>query len=247
MILKTRLLKDMPALLFPGSDGHSRVQITWKAIKELLPVVAVLMENGRMVSIALAVLKKHCPTLLVVEAALVSRILKCFMASNGLCRLVDKASLRHMVAASSIAVHMFPGLENGKRYPQTDPEFELFLNDMSFSLPLAHDVLLKTKIKDLVSKYGLLEPNTSVQNMKPGAIIETPFVMKPAQELIALFMLDVEFDRMLESTPLGFETLSIHVVKCAIAASIAIDSRFRPNLQGSVPNWLSSRRCRNKR
>lgn len=44
-------------------------------------------------------------------------------------------------------------------------------------------------------------------------------------------MLDVRLENMLEATPYGFETLTTHLVKCAVAASLAVDKEKRPCLQ----------------
>jgi hypothetical protein len=86
-------------------------------------------------------------------------------------------------------------------YPTDCTAFEKLVSNMSFSLTLNPAVAESTGgIKKLVSKYGLLEPNREdMAKMACGAKIKRLFLMKLAQQLIALYMLDVG-DGMLEST-----------------------------------------------
>ena len=42
-------------------------------------------------------------------------------------------------------------------------------------------------------------------------------------------MLGVRLGSMLEASPFGFETLSTHLVKCAVAASLAVSREERPD------------------
>jgi hypothetical protein len=206
------------------------------AFDKRLPVAAVLMENGRMASIAAAVLKKHPTEVPVVEANLVGIIVTSFMNSNGLKELVEDTDKRHMVAAAAIAVHLFQDdvSQKGRCYPDQSDEYEQMVSEMSFALPLHAEIDgsiggSKGCIEKLVSRYGILEPNIE-SPPKPGERIQTPYVMKPAQQLVALYMLDVELGGMLESTPFGFETLSTHLIKCAVAASVTVRYDCRPSL-----------------
>jgi hypothetical protein len=68
--LKENLLRSVPSLYLPGRGGV-KVSISDRN-DDLLPVIAVLIENGRMASIAVAVLKQQPPVLPVVEARLVA-------------------------------------------------------------------------------------------------------------------------------------------------------------------------------
>lgn len=58
--------------------------------------------------------------------------------------------------------------------------------------------------------------------------------MKPAQQLVALTMLGMEADQFLEATPYGFEVLSTHIAKSAIAASSVIKEESHPTLQEAL-------------
>jgi hypothetical protein len=84
-------------------------------------------------------------------------------------------------------------------------------------------------IQRIVRRFGLLEP--TLLPPEPRAVASDLFVMRPAQQLVALTMLGIDTASMLEASPFGFEVLSTHVAKCAIAASSAIDVSTRPDLQ----------------
>jgi hypothetical protein len=233
--LKSKLLSTVPKLILPGSGGCHVDLLKENAFDKRLPVAAVLMENGRMASIAAAVLKKHPTEVPVVEANLVAIIVTSFMNSNGLKELVEDTDKRHMVAAAAIAVHLFQDDVSTERlYPVQSDKYENMVSEMRFALPLDAEIDetiggREGGIKKLVSRYGILEPNRE-SSPKPGDRIQTPYVMKPAQQLIALYMLDVELGGMLESTPFGFETLSTHLIKCAVAASVTVQYDCRPSL-----------------
>jgi hypothetical protein len=84
-------------------------------------------------------------------------------------------------------------------------------------------------IQPIVGKFGLLEP--SLATPEPGEVASDLFVMRPAQQLVALTMLGINTALLLEASAFRFEILSTHVAKCAIAASSAIELSARPHLQ----------------
>jgi hypothetical protein len=61
--------------------------------------------------------------------------------------------------------------------------------------------------------------------------IEIPLVMTPPQQLVAVWMLGLGVETMLEPTCCGFEFMSTHFVKCALSASLAVCKEKRPSVK----------------
>ena len=231
--LRNKLLSNLalPKMLVLGGGGEG--QDLSESIETCLPVVSVMMENGRMASIACRALAEQDRFVPIVESTLVERIAIKFMKSNGLQNLVDDPVRRHHVAAAALAVHLFQA-RSQEKFPANTNEYEKVAHKMDFALPLAKVVQNdNVSVERIVSKYGLVEPNYNTNEQKWGANeeITKPFVMSSSQQLIAIFMLDVRLENMLEASPYGFETLSTHLVKCAVAASLAVEKEKRPYLQ----------------
>ena len=229
--LRNRFLDVLPEMLVLGGGGE-RKKLS-ECIEECLPVVAVMMENGRMASIASNALQEQDELVPIVESTLVETIALKFMRSNGLEKLVNNPNRRHRVAAAALAVHLFQGRAS-ENFPENKDDYERKALDMDFVLTFAEDIIKNGgQVKRIVSKYGLLEPNYNEREQiwGPSEAIKRPFLMTASQQIIALYMLDVKLESMLEATPYGFETLTSHMVKCAVAASLAVSESKRPNLQ----------------
>lgn len=191
--------------------------------------------NGRMASIAASVLRGWGRATPVVEANIVSTTVTAHMDSNGMQDFVDKHELRRLVAACAFAVHLFQWTDNQDATPLDDTLYQDFMDSMTCGvtfIPRAIKLVGLTgmnPIQRIVRHFGLLEP--TLLPPRPGGFASDLFVMRPAQQLVALTMLGIDTASMLEASPFGFEVLSTHVAKCAIAASSAIDVSTRPDLQ----------------
>ena len=74
----------------------------------------------------------------------------------------------------------------------------------------------------IVSRFGLLEPSMKSVKLECGQIPRNLFVMQPAQQLVALTMLGMKGTDFVSPTAYGFECLSTHIAKCAVACSCMI-------------------------
>jgi hypothetical protein len=99
-------LGDDVCLILPGETEPRKV--TYEKIIDKLPVLATLMMNGRMSSIAARELRGWDKSYAVVEAELFSRTVASYIASSGMKSLAVKPELRLLVAACAFAVHLFP-------------------------------------------------------------------------------------------------------------------------------------------
>lgn len=138
--LRDSFLCGLPEFLLPGSGGHKESLST--CIDNHLPVVAAMMENGRMASIACATLTNHPEDIPIVEATLVAMIATKFMKSNGLQQLVKDRERRYRVASAAIAVHLFQEGSQGsqpRRFPKSKKEYEQKVQAMDVALMLAND------------------------------------------------------------------------------------------------------------
>jgi len=205
----------------------------FEVIKTQLPVVAMLMENGRMASIAISQLRAYEEDAPVNESHLVDNIVRRFMRSNGLNPLVGKenATKRQAVAAAALAVHLFSSLSDFALSVPERAKIDSFARKMKF---FTFDSLVSglVSVRQLVVDYGLLEPSdTLIKADQVDTKITPPLQMKTAQQLIAVHMLGISLTEMLDPSWIGFEAMSTHFVKCAIAASVAVPMEKRPSLQ----------------
>jgi hypothetical protein len=206
-------------------------------LETCLPVVATLMQNGRMGSIAIAEMK-----LLesiggpITEATLVDKIVRRFMLSNGMQSLAieGKEDSKRAAAALALAVHLFQS--KLKTQPPDNPsEFHKWATNMLFDIPINPAVeSFGVTVKKLVVTYGLLEPDGAHIESKTGHMISPPLIMAESQQLVAAHMLGVSVAGMLQLSPWRFEVLSTHFVKAVIAASCALTFEERPSLQDAL-------------
>lgn len=91
----------------------------------------------------------------------------------------------------------------------------------------------KNPTQMIVNNYGLLEPQLKLL-FEPGMKARDIFIMKPAQQLVALTMLGMDASFFLGASPFGFEVLSTNIAKCAIAATSVIEDEKRPTLQKAL-------------
>jgi len=216
----------------PWSSDFVRID-SFEVIKTQLPVVAMLMENGRMASIAISQLRAYEEDAPVNESHLVDNIVRRFMRSNGLNPLVGKenATKRPAVAAAALAVHLFSSLSDFALSVPERAKIDSFARKMKF---FTFDSLVSglVSVRQLVVDYGLLEPSdTLIKADQADTEITPPLQMKTAQQLIAVHMLGISLTEMLDPSWIGFEAMSTHFVKCAIAASVAVPMEKRPSLQ----------------
>lgn len=224
-VINHNLREEPLELTVPWSTEIERI-LSFTTIETNLPVVAKLMENGRLASITLAVLRKYgTDKIELKEGKLVNDIVWLFMKSNGMHSLLGNKKLKQIVAASALAVHLFSEREDFQvQVPQSSPDVAAWAQEMNFFSFATKECC----VRDLVKKYGLLEPSTPVEKGHRGLMINPPVKMTTPQQLVAAFMLGLDLDSMLEPTWFGFELMSTHFVKCALAASAAVCFEKRP-------------------
>ncbi|KAL3921834.1 MAG: hypothetical protein SGILL_002537, partial [Bacillariaceae sp.] len=202
-----------------------------KIFEEHLPVLAQLMKNGRIASITLRILREHArekSTQDIQEGVLVDDIIKIFMMSNGLSSLRSHKEHKRLVAASAMAVHLFSKRKDFEiTVPNESENVANWAAEMNFFPFSIRDI----SVRELVETFGLLEPSAHIGKYIRGESIAPPLKMSIPQQLIAAFMLGLDLTSMLEPTWFGFELMSTHFVKCALAASAAVEVNRRPSVQ----------------
>ena len=204
----------------------------FKFFDDHFPVLAELMKNGRIASIALAKLRSHTTRkdYQVKEPTIVNEIVRDFICSNGLSDTDTDVELRRMVATSALAVCLFSQQDDFKiLLPETSNEIAEWSDRMDF-FELSTDV----EVSALVKNYGLLEPASIRFQGNRGKLISPPLKMSIPQQLVAIFMLGLDLDSFLDPSWFGFELMSTHLVKCAIAASAAVHVNKRPSVQRTL-------------
>ena len=216
-------------------------------LEEGLPILGCLMQNGRMASIAIGVLLADNQRVPIDEAKLVENIVIEFIQSNGLSRLQwpEKREAAAAVAACAFAVHLFQWNSERCSAKINEAELHKWLYELRSGVEFAGDILDAAKNKSLmtalVAKFGLLEqehePFTeeeSGDNQQALYSISKPFVMRPSQQLVALHLLGGDISQMVTSNPYGFEVLTTHIIKAALAASSAVAEKSRPSIAMSL-------------
>eukprot|EP00978_Attheya_sp_CCMP212_P037134 scaffold173295_cov41-Attheya_sp.AAC.4 len=61
--------------------------------------------------------------------------------------------------------------------------------------------------------------------------METPFKLSAPQELVTLKLLGIDLTKLVELTPNGYEVLTTHVIKCALAAASVVKLDSRPTVK----------------
>ncbi|CAB9528946.1 unknown protein [Seminavis robusta] len=79
--------------------------------------------------------------------------------------------------------------------------------------------------------WSLRGASTSTSTTSTTNEISPPLFMSIPQQLIAVFMLGIDSPTMLEPTGFGFELMSTHFVKCALAASAVVNNANRPSVK----------------
>ncbi|KAL3906892.1 MAG: hypothetical protein SGILL_009093, partial [Bacillariaceae sp.] len=216
-------------------------------LEEELPILGCLMQNGRMASIAMGVLLADNRRVPIDEAQLVEEVVIEFIRSNGLSKLQwpggREASVA--VAASALAVHLFQWNSERRSAKINEAELHKWLRELRSGVEFADDVLDAAKdhylMAALVSNFGLLEQRhepfkkeTSGKNHQALYSISKPFVMRPSQQLVALHLLGGDVSKMVTSIPSGFEVLTTHIIKAALAASSVVAENSRPSIAKSL-------------
>ena len=229
-IMDVKLKAESLKLVVPW-NAEPEIIHSLNIISEHFPVLTEMMKNGRMSSIAMAELRDYSNTgEEVKEGVLVHSIVKRFMKSNGMNSLVRDKEEQRKVAASALAVHLFGHFDQFTlKVPQNGVEVAAWASDMLF-----FDFSTDCTVKQMVQSYGLLEPKGTIEDAHRGTSIQPPLQMSTPQQLIAVFMLGLELDSMLEPTWFGFELMSTHFVKCAIAASVAVCKEKRPSVKDTL-------------
>ena len=200
-------------------------------IEKHFPVLAQLMQNGRLASIAVAELRKyHARHDEIKEAVVVNAVIEKFIESNGMSSLSNHPESQRSVAASALAVHLFQDMVKKVTVPKSGKKVEEWATEMDF-FPLSTNWFVVQLVRD----YGLLEPADRLSDiLVRGKEITAPLKMTLPQQLVATHMLGLSVRNMLDPTWFGFELMSTHFVKCALAASIAVRAEDRPSVKATL-------------
>ena len=227
-------------LCVPGKPGLTAIN-DFSVIEESFPILAVLMENGRLESIAIAELRAGTTgggnqkgNEQADEAKLVQRVVDRFMMSNGLNSLMGNREAEVKVAAAALAVHLF-GMDEQflLGVPSNQQEFDDWLAKMDFFYFQTSEELLS--VRQIVAVYGLLQPSADMEQLsKHSNTTIPPLYMTSAQQLVAVHMLGLSVGDMLQPTWVGFEDMSTHLVKCAIAAATTVRWDKRPTVADTL-------------
>ncbi|CAB9518085.1 expressed unknown protein [Seminavis robusta] len=163
------------------------------------------------------------------EGKILDDVCQLFIASNGLYDLVETPIRQGPVAACCFAMLLFQCTKEQEQpmVLETDEELNAFMS--SFGCGFEFDKQVSEVFANsstharflLLSKYALVEPNPASKTER-GKAIDNPFMMRPAQQLIALRLLGINLSALVSSNPFGFEVLSTHTMKTALAASSAV-------------------------
>ena len=136
-VYKAAFESNTKKLLVPWSAKPQAIN-SIEIVKKHLPVVAALMENGRMASIAIAEIRKYQEGTAgepIYESKLVDNIVATFMKANGLAPLLEgkNSPSRQAVAASALAVHLFRDYTQFElKIPEDFDELASFAINMDF-------------------------------------------------------------------------------------------------------------------
>lgn len=188
-----------------------------------------MLANARMASIALKKLYEfNNETENIKEGKILDEVCLLFIASNALNRLLSNIRAKAAVAACSLAIHLFQCTLDDELVLDSDEELDKFM--YNYGCGFEFDPKIATQIGGscseharslLLSKYALLEPNPE-QSPAVGVPIHKPFLMRPAQQLIALHLLGIKLSNLVSASPFDFEILSTHTMKAALAASSVV-------------------------
>jgi len=239
---KTNAMQDPKAVYESLCSEFPAIKVKYDEIRNQQPVLHVLMEhNARMMSIVIHCLSED-PNLDKGSNAndIVMQTIDRFMESNGMWQLAfskeDDCSKRRgrmkqqvLVGCQVLAEHLFGQSVQISADKQECEEMALTLD---YGLKFDTDNLPLKEKWMLVQKYGLLVP---VEFPDGGGKLDKPFTLDPAMQLVALYMLQPPRPRhdsslMLAASSYGFEVLSTHILKAALAASLAVAFDDRPTV-----------------
>lgn len=217
-------------------------------LKEDLPILGCLMENGRMASIAICLLRQQIRessmpnARSLQEADLVDTIIEAFMYSNGLSGLdLDRGKEKAAAyAACAFAVLLFQWDRERPSPSLTSKERNKYLfkfkSGVEFIDITSNPYDKERIVKDLVVRYGLLEQNDQSPRKIGGGrfYFVDPFRMRPSQQLVALQLMGVRAREMVASNPYGLEVLTTQIIKVALAATSVIVESKRPSVMATL-------------
>eukprot|EP00978_Attheya_sp_CCMP212_P024777 scaffold78489_cov58-Attheya_sp.AAC.2 len=218
-------------LIFSGAIKLSA--ITLDAIKDNLPILYCMMENARMASIALKFLRDIVANknpIVIVEKDIVDHVCALFISSNGISSISRNPVIKNAIGTCAFAVMLFQ--RNAPDFQGRDKDKNTYRLDLTcgfdFDPSVTRTYIVETQkiaMKKLVSTFGLLKPNDY-------DTMTTPFKMQPSQQLIALSLLGIDLSQLVH--PFGFEVLSTHTMKAALAASSAVAWRDRKSVKETL-------------
>jgi hypothetical protein len=218
-------------LIFPG--GTEPTAATMGEIETRLPILSCMMENARMASIALMFLhntfaKQELMYRPIDEGNILQEVARLFMNSNGLQELREEPIKARAAAACAFAMMLFQCTKEDSVILPTQAKVEEFISKfecgVQFDKTISDCVVMGSQAlvrKRLLATYGLLEPNQD-SNVQKDYPVHRPFIMPPSQQLIAMHLLGIDFALIVAANPFGFEVLSTHTMKVALAASSVV-------------------------
>lgn len=234
-----RGLNDDLRLMFPDGQRHT---VNYRNVREHFPFIFALLENGRMNSIAVRVFKMWREDKMVDQGKLVGLIIDSYIKANGL-NLLTKREDQMLMGAAALATVLFqPGNTNDEgdvniMLPRDCWEIEQYHSGLACGFKF--DKLVKQAsgnnpvVQYLMGVLGLIEPNPDMR-WEGGFEIKKPYQMNPPQELVALKLLGIDLERLLELTPFGFEVLTAHIIKCALTAASVVEMTERPTIKRTL-------------
>lgn len=202
--------------------------LTLKYLKSEYKVLFEFLKNARMASIFfkhLAILKKDDSQLDYI--GLTKNVIDGYIATNGLSKL-NCVEMKTEFAACAFAVLLF---QFGMPVDLSQEEFNDYNQTFKCGVTFGGGLLAcdtSLTMRHLVNKFGLL-----VLTGEPSVGTNTKIIysMSPAMQLVALHLLGVPVEQLIERSAFGFEVLSTQTIKAALAAASVIHASTRPSIK----------------
>ena len=215
-----------------------------------LPILGCLMQNGHTASITISVLLANNHWVSVDEAKLVKEVVTWFIQSNGLLRLQwpKEKEAAVAVAPSGFAIHLFQWNAEMPSPSIDEAELHKWLYELQSGVKFSKDVLRVSKkcplMTALVSSYGMLEQNHipfeedfNAEDQQILYTISNPFVMRPSQQLVALWLLGGDLSAMVTCNPYGFDDAYL---KASLGALSVVGKSSRPSIADTLRKLASN-------
>ena len=226
----TPSISRSPESVYEALRGEYRNLPTYKELKGRCPVLFTFVQyNARFCSIVLKVFPKEGGGGHYTDGLLVRKVVESFLKSNGISDIAGNSEELARAGARTLAVHLF---QKEERVPENEKERRELADSYDYGVSLqATKLKQKETMTELIHKYGLVIalPFGNDHQRKKRYTVDS------AMQLLSFFMMGLspEID-LLESSSFGYEVLSTHIVKCAIASTLEIPEGVRPSIQAAL-------------